>query len=303
MSHEKVKRLNDQEIAQLVVKAQKGDLGARNRVIESFVPLIRYIARKFSTNRSIEEDDLVSYGAMGLMQAIETFDPSRGVKLQTHASNRIRGEIKDSFRREESASLGNNRSTRGKVNRWESAERKIRVKLDREPFVDEIEKAAKIAHESYLQAKVNVTRKVIYADHPTNGGGLNGHKNRKGWDILNLEFRHNDFDDVDDKDFLYRLMDVAWLTKKERETIKLGYGLREATDEEWERIENGHSNATRTYRRPIPKSRTFLSDLNIGYILGVSESRICELEKRALRKMQAALERVESPNRRILSVN
>ena len=117
-----------------------------------------------------------------------------------------------------------------------------------------------------------------------------------------MGFRHNDFDDVDNKDFIYGLMEAAGLTQEERGTIELVYGLREATDEEWERIESGHSNATGTYRRPFPKYRTCLSCLDIGYILGVCESRVCQLGKRVLGKMQAALERVESPNRRILSL-
>ncbi len=294
-------RLDDEQIAQLITQAQSGDVGARNKIVESFVPLIRHIAHKYLANKNVEEGDLVSYGVIGLMQAIETFDPSRGVKLQTHASNRIHGEIKDSFRQGEGLLVRTQRLGKGRVKLWGSIRNKLSVELDREPQIEEIEEATGIPLGVYLDAKFHASRKIFYADAPTNGGGHsgNGYKNR--WEGLGLKFKHADFDDLDNKDFLNTLMEIGELTEKEKEIIKLRYGLREPTEEEWQRIVNGRPNAPGG-RTSVPEYRSFLNCLDTGYVLNLCESRICQLELKALQKMKRALERMDSPNRRILSL-
>ncbi len=95
-------------------------------------------------------------------------------------------------------------------------------------------------------------------------------------------------------------MEIGELTEKEKEIIKLRYGLREPTEEEWQRIVNGHPNAPGG-RTSVPEYRSFLNCLDTGYVLNFCESRICQLELKALQKMKRALKRMDSPNRRILS--
>ncbi len=165
-------RLDNEQIAQLTTQAQNGDVKARNRIVEALIPMVRRIAQRYFANRNVEEGDLVSYGVMGLMQAIETFDPSRGFKLQTHASNRIHGEIKDSFRRGEGPLVWTPRLGKGRVKLWKNVRDKLRVELDREPQTEEIEETTGIPLQSYLEAKQSVSREIIHADHPQNGGGL-----------------------------------------------------------------------------------------------------------------------------------
>src|SRR3989339_1513326 len=71
------------------------------KAIEAYMPLVHAIASMVSGKGlppNIEYDDLVSDGTVGLMKAWERFDPNRGVKFETYASYRIRGEILDGLR-------------------------------------------------------------------------------------------------------------------------------------------------------------------------------------------------------------
>lgn len=72
----------------------------RDDVILEHMPQIRFIAQRISSKlpSSVEMDDLISAGVLGLMDALDKFDPSRGVKFKTYAELRIRGSILDSLR-------------------------------------------------------------------------------------------------------------------------------------------------------------------------------------------------------------
>jgi RNA polymerase sigma factor for flagellar operon FliA len=76
------------------------DEGARERLILHYAPLVKYVAGRVSVGlpATIEQADLVSYGIFGLIDAIEKFDPDRGIKFETYAINRIRGAIIDELR-------------------------------------------------------------------------------------------------------------------------------------------------------------------------------------------------------------
>lgn len=74
-----------------------GDEGARDELVERMLPLVRRLAARFA-NRGQELDDLVQVGCVGLLKAIERFDPARGVRLMTFAEPTISGEIKSHFR-------------------------------------------------------------------------------------------------------------------------------------------------------------------------------------------------------------
>ncbi|MFA5553148.1 MAG: FliA/WhiG family RNA polymerase sigma factor [Phycisphaerae bacterium] len=76
------------------------DEQSRNRLMETYRPLVRYVAERLHTKLpdKVELDDLISAGIFGLMDAIEAFDPQRGVKFETYCSPRIRGSILDELR-------------------------------------------------------------------------------------------------------------------------------------------------------------------------------------------------------------
>ena len=72
----------------------------RNLLIEYYRPLVRYTAERLHSKLpdKVELDDLISAGIFGLMDAIDAYDPSRGVKFETYCSPRIRGSILDELR-------------------------------------------------------------------------------------------------------------------------------------------------------------------------------------------------------------
>jgi RNA polymerase sigma factor FliA len=79
---------------------QSRDLQERNRVILEHLPQIRYIAQRMATRLppEVQLEDLISSGVIGLLDAYEKFDPSKGVSFKTYASVRIRGAILDNLR-------------------------------------------------------------------------------------------------------------------------------------------------------------------------------------------------------------
>ncbi len=76
----------------LMEKLQKGDDGVKRLLIEHNLRLVVYIARKFE-NTGINIEDLVSIGTIGLIKAVNTFDPSKKIKLATYGSKCIENEI------------------------------------------------------------------------------------------------------------------------------------------------------------------------------------------------------------------
>jgi len=83
-----------------VAYKQTGERQLRNRLMEHYLPLVRYTAdRVFAKLPSeVDVDDLISAGIFGLIDAIEAFDLTRGVKFETYCSPRIRGAILDELR-------------------------------------------------------------------------------------------------------------------------------------------------------------------------------------------------------------
>jgi len=76
------------------------DEQARNQLMENYLPIVKYTAERLHTKLpdEVEVDDLISAGIFGLMDAINAFDPQRGVKFETYCAPRIRGAILDELR-------------------------------------------------------------------------------------------------------------------------------------------------------------------------------------------------------------
>lgn len=76
------------------------DMHTRNNLLVAYMPLVKNVAKRlgFTLPPSVEDDDLISYGVFGLIDAIDKFDPSRGFKFETYAISRIRGSILDELR-------------------------------------------------------------------------------------------------------------------------------------------------------------------------------------------------------------
>lgn len=84
--------LSKDEEQELLVKLPKGDQTARAILIERNLRLVVYIARKFE-NTGINIEDLISIGTIGLIKAVNTFNPEKKIKLATYASRCIENEI------------------------------------------------------------------------------------------------------------------------------------------------------------------------------------------------------------------
>ena len=79
---------------------QTKDQATRDRLILTYAPLVKYVAGRLGSGlpAHVDENDLVSYGLLGLIGAIERFDPDRDIKFETYAIARIKGSIIDELR-------------------------------------------------------------------------------------------------------------------------------------------------------------------------------------------------------------
>ena len=79
---------------------REGDAGARERLVVAYSPMVKFVAGRPGAGlpSHVEDADLISYGLMGLIGAIERFEPERGIKFETFAMTRIRGAIIDELR-------------------------------------------------------------------------------------------------------------------------------------------------------------------------------------------------------------
>ena len=84
--------LNKEEEAEVIGRLARGDLSVKSILIERNLRLVVYIARKFE-NTGIYVEDLISIGTIGLIKAINTFNPAKNIKLATYASRCIENEI------------------------------------------------------------------------------------------------------------------------------------------------------------------------------------------------------------------
>ena len=77
-----------------------GDPSLRERLILTYAPLVKYVAGRVGSGlpSHVDESDLVQYGLLGLIGAIERYDPDRDVKFETYAIARIKGSIIDELR-------------------------------------------------------------------------------------------------------------------------------------------------------------------------------------------------------------
>ena len=108
----------------------------RNRLMEEFLPLVKYNAERIGAKLpdEVENDDLVSAGIFGLMDAIEAFDLERGVKFETYCAPRIRGAILDELRSMDWVP----RLVRSRANRLDRVSRELESTLGRSPTELEI---------------------------------------------------------------------------------------------------------------------------------------------------------------------
>ena len=115
---------------------EDGGADARERLILHYSPLVKFVAGRVAAGlpQNIEQADLVSYGIFGLIDAIDKFDPGRGFKFETYAISRIKGAIIDELRSIDWVP----RSVRSKARSIERAYSKLENELLRTPQESEV---------------------------------------------------------------------------------------------------------------------------------------------------------------------
>lgn len=125
----------------------KMPLGARNDMVEEYLPLAKYIAGRIAGRlpSHIELDDLINAGVIGLIDAVEKFDAERKIKFKTYAEFRIKGAILDELRALDWVP----RSTRQKAGRIERAFTELEQKLGRTASDHEVVEHMGVSFETY----------------------------------------------------------------------------------------------------------------------------------------------------------
>jgi RNA polymerase sigma factor for flagellar operon FliA len=129
-----------------------GSRETRDRLIVNYAPLVKYVAGRVAVGlpQNIEQADLVSYGIFGLIDAIDKFDTSRGIKFETYAIARIKGAIIDELRAVDWVP----RSIRAKARSVERALAKLENDLHRTPSDAEVAEELEMS-EGELQHLLN----------------------------------------------------------------------------------------------------------------------------------------------------
>ena len=150
--------------------ARTKDPGVRDQLIEAHIGLAEYLARRFG-NRGEPLDDLVQVASIGLVKAVDRFDPERAVEFSTYATHTIVGELKRHFRDKGWAVRAPRRMQElylriGKIVSTASQE------LGRSPTVAEIAKEAEVTEEEVLEAlEAGQAYRFASLDAPGGGGG------------------------------------------------------------------------------------------------------------------------------------
>jgi RNA polymerase sigma-B factor len=130
--------------------AETRDRGLRDQLITAHMGLAEYLARRF-TNRGEPLDDLVQVAALGLLKAVDRFDPERGLEFSTYATPTIVGELKRHFR-DKGWAVRVPRRVQELHLRLASVVGVLSQELGRSPTIGEIAQAAAVSEEEVLEA-------------------------------------------------------------------------------------------------------------------------------------------------------
>jgi len=142
-------------------RSRPGDKALRDRLILTYAPLVKYVAGRLGSGlpAHVDENDLVSYGLLGLIGAIERFDPGRDIKFETYAIARIKGSIIDELRALDWVP----RSVRSRARDIERAIGELERKLHRAPTDEEIAEKLGVTTEDLDDSLSEIGRSSIAA--------------------------------------------------------------------------------------------------------------------------------------------
>ena len=238
-------------------RLNKGDKALRDRLILTYAPLVKYVAGRLGSGlpAHVDEGDLVSYGLLGLIGAIERYDPDRDVKFETYAIARIKGSIIDELRAMDWVP----RSVRSRAREIERAIADLESKLGRAPSDEEIAGKLGVSQEELDESLSEISRSSIAAlDELWTVQGSSG-------------------DQV-------ALIDTIEDTQgPEPQTALAQTELKEALGEAIARLPE---------REKLVVTLYYYEELTlreIGEVLGVTESRVSQLHTKAILRLKARL--------------
>ena len=203
--------LSESEKRQLLLQAHAGDAGARERMVEGNLRLVLSVVQRFA-QRGESLDDLFQVGCIGLIKAIDNFDPAQPVRFSTYGVPMIIGEIRR-FLRDNNA-LRVSRSLRDTAYRAMQARETLEKQLGREPTMDEIAGEAGLSRREVTAALESVVEPVSLEEPVYTDGGdamylIDQVRDPDGEDswISGLQFRQT----------------VAGLTPREKRIMELRY--------------------------------------------------------------------------------
>ena len=231
----------------------------RDQLIVHYSPLVKYVAGRVATGlpQSVDQADLVSYGIFGLIDAIEKFDLERGFKFETYAIARIKGAILDELRSIDWVP----RSVRAKARAIEKAYGKLEAQFHRTPSDDELADELEMSGEQ-LQTTLNQISFIgLVALDEMLSGGDRGDSMTLGDTVADSGQGPVAAYEVEE---MRHILAEAINRMPEREKIVLTLYYYEG-----------------------------LTLAEIGQVLGVTESRVCQIHTKAVLQLRSRIAAVE----------